>query len=271
MFGDALLCFHLEGTEDEISMSPYGNQKPLHHPIDKKVGFIPRHVYTRQSRWYNYVRQKYGLPLDSRHLYTKTDWEFFAMAVSSQDVRHDILQSVARWINETSTNLALTDLHETEGDGGWPGPRFFARPVVGGHFAFLALEKACNGKAMKGLEFLNKKDPDENVPNHKPCDKIPICDKAPICDKVPACEGELECLDPAPSVDTLLEDKSDNGNDRQRETEDEYGDGDDEYEDGDDNEDEKEDISGEDDVFHQQDGSQLKMGFDQLPLIQDDD
>ena len=33
----------------------------------------------------------------------------------------------------------------TEGDGGFPGPKFFARPVVGAHFAFLALEGACGG------------------------------------------------------------------------------------------------------------------------------
>lgn len=33
-----------------------------------------------------------------------------------------------------------------------------ARPVIGGHFAFLALERACGGKAVEGLAFLNKHD-----------------------------------------------------------------------------------------------------------------
>jgi Domain of unknown function (DUF1793) len=51
------------------------------------------------SIWYHYVRQRYGLPLDSRHLYTKTDWEFFAMAVASKSVRSEIVESVATWIN----------------------------------------------------------------------------------------------------------------------------------------------------------------------------
>jgi hypothetical protein len=54
----------------------------------------------------------------------------------------------------------LTDLYETEGEGGFPGPHFFARPVVGGHFAFLALERACDGKAVGGLDFLNEVDVD---------------------------------------------------------------------------------------------------------------
>lgn len=54
----------------------------------------------------------------------------------------------------------LTDLYETEGDVGFPGPHFFARPVVGGHFAFLALERACDGRAVGGLDFLNEVDVD---------------------------------------------------------------------------------------------------------------
>jgi hypothetical protein len=56
------------------------------------------------------------------------------------------------------TDKPLTDLYDTEGDGGFPGISFKARPVVGGHFAFLALERACDGKAVAGLSFLN----DEN-------------------------------------------------------------------------------------------------------------
>lgn len=109
-----------------------------------------------QSDWYLSVRQKYGLPLDSRHLYTKTDWEFFAMAVTSEKTRSTILESVARWVNETATDRPFTDLHKTEERGGFPGPNFFARPVIGGHFAFLTLERACNGKAMEGLKFLDR-------------------------------------------------------------------------------------------------------------------
>ncbi|BCS22735.1 putative glutaminase [Aspergillus puulaauensis] len=158
LYADAQLCFHLEGT----SLDP----SPFHHPADKDqtplrppktaIGFVPQHIYTKQSNWYNNVRQKYGLPLDSRHLYTKTDWEFFAVAVASKSVRSQILESVAKWVNETSTDLPLTDLHNTEDDGGYPGPNFYARPVTGGHFAFLALQRACGGNAMEGLRFLDE-------------------------------------------------------------------------------------------------------------------
>jgi hypothetical protein len=157
LFADALLCFHLDTSS--TFPSPRGDQKPIVPPSKSRSGFVPKHIYSSQSRWYHFVRQKYGLPLDSRHLYTKNDWEFFAMAVASPATRSEILASVAKWVNETVTDRPLTDLHQTEGRGGFPGPNFFARPVVGGHFAFLALERACGGKAMDGLAFL---EPDRN-------------------------------------------------------------------------------------------------------------
>lgn len=160
LYADAQLCFHLDGTDlaSPPSTTTDGQKPLLPSPRPEKSGFVPRHIYQRQSIWYHYVRQKYGLPLDSRHLYTKTDWEFFAMAVASEDTRSEILESVAQWVNETVTDLPFTDLHNTEGKGEFPGPNFYARPVVGGHFAFLALERACGGRAMKGLSFLDGHD-----------------------------------------------------------------------------------------------------------------
>lgn len=109
LYIDSVLCFHLESTSS--TTSPAVNredQKPLKpgHPgpsNSNKTGFVPLRVYKIQSDWYHAVRQRYGLPLDGRHLYTKSDWEFFAAAVTSKSVREEILQSVALWVNETTT------------------------------------------------------------------------------------------------------------------------------------------------------------------------
>jgi len=158
LYADAQLCFHLESTAPTQYIPGIGGQRPLQPLKSLKEGFVPKHIYKKQSIWYHYVRQQYGLPLDSRHLYTKTDWEFFAMAVAGKETRSEILESVARWVNETVTNRPFTDLHETEGNGNYPGITFFARPVVGGHFAFLALQRACGGQAMDGLAFLDEDD-----------------------------------------------------------------------------------------------------------------
>lgn len=169
LYADSLLCFHLEGTPLSLSdLQPEptafsdgdeGGQRPIKPPGPPplpRTGFVPHNIYSLQSDHYHNVRQRYGLPLDSRHLYTKTDWEFFAMAVASKSTRAEILQSVAKWVNETVTDRPLTDLHDTEGNGNYLGAYFIARPVIGGHFAFLTLERACRGRAIEGLKFLEE-------------------------------------------------------------------------------------------------------------------
>jgi hypothetical protein len=50
---------------------------------------------------------KYGLPLDSRHTYTKSDWEMFVAAISTQKTRDLLIDKLARWLNETSTGAIL--------------------------------------------------------------------------------------------------------------------------------------------------------------------
>ncbi|PNY29741.1 Uncharacterized protein TCAP_00350 [Tolypocladium capitatum] len=151
LFADSLLCFH---APKGSTSRPGGRQKPL--GLSENDLFIPRRVYSMQSNWYRAVLQRYGLPLDSRHLYTKSDWEFFAAAVASGKTRATIVESVALWVNETVSDRPLTDLYDTEGEGDFSPTRFMARPVVGGHFARLALERACEGRAREGLEFLDK-------------------------------------------------------------------------------------------------------------------
>ena len=62
-------------------------------------------------------------------------------------------------LTRTPTDRPLTDLYDTEGNGGFPGIYFMARPVVGGHFACLALERAWGGKAVEALKFLDEQLP----------------------------------------------------------------------------------------------------------------
>jgi hypothetical protein len=107
LYADSLLCFHLPDTE----RWPIGDlastlwQRVLGKRASTK--FIPDKVYSMQSNWYRAVLQRYGLPLDSRHLYTKSDWEFFAAAVTSYKTRTEMLQSIALWVNETSTGTCI--------------------------------------------------------------------------------------------------------------------------------------------------------------------
>ncbi|KAJ5248318.1 hypothetical protein N7497_008379 [Penicillium chrysogenum] len=98
------------------------------------LNLVPQSVYQMQSDFYPTVANKYGVPLDTRHTYTKGDWECFAAAVSSVDTRAMFINDLATWINETPTNRALTDLYDTI-SGDYPQNTFVARPVMGGCFA----------------------------------------------------------------------------------------------------------------------------------------
>jgi hypothetical protein len=100
--------------------------------------FVPKSVYDMQSNFYSTVAQKYCVPLDTRHTYSKSDWQLWAAAIASEQTRDDMISRIANWINVTPTNRALTDLYDCV-SGDYPGITFAARPVVGGHFALLAL------------------------------------------------------------------------------------------------------------------------------------
>ncbi|KAJ5154601.1 uncharacterized protein N7500_010040 [Penicillium coprophilum] len=107
---------------------------------DAQLGLdlVPQSVYQMQSDFYPTVENKYGVPLDTRHTYTKSDWECFAAAISSVETRAMFIKDLATWVNETPTNRPLTDLYETI-SGDYPGNHFVARPVMGGSFAPLLI------------------------------------------------------------------------------------------------------------------------------------
>ena len=109
------------------------------------LNLIPQSLYDMQSSWYPTVSQIFGVPLDSRHSYSKTDESLWTAATCSPETRRLFVNAIGNWLNETSTDRPFTDLYETIDHGSYPVspmPVFFiARPVVGGHFSLLALER----------------------------------------------------------------------------------------------------------------------------------
>ncbi|KAL1966154.1 hypothetical protein VTN77DRAFT_4706 [Rasamsonia byssochlamydoides] len=102
------------------------------------LGLVPQSVYDMQSTFYRTVSNQYGVPLDTRHTYTKGDWLSFCAAIASKETQQMLFKDLATWINNTPTNRALTDLYDTI-SGDYPDIFFVARPVMGGAFALLAL------------------------------------------------------------------------------------------------------------------------------------
>ncbi|KAK7520723.1 hypothetical protein IWZ03DRAFT_145197 [Phyllosticta citriasiana] len=105
------------------------------------LGVVRQEVYDMQSTWYPQIFQIFGVPLDSRRSIAKTDWEMWTAATCSPETRRLFVNALAYWLNNTSTDKAFTDLHDTVATGGTRegSPTVIARPVVGGHFALLAM------------------------------------------------------------------------------------------------------------------------------------
>ncbi|KIJ70073.1 hypothetical protein HYDPIDRAFT_23218 [Hydnomerulius pinastri MD-312] len=93
-------------------------------------------VFKMQTDWYAQNANVYGIPLDTRHTYTKTDWEVWTASIMTDArTRNLFMDSVVRYAANGESNEALGDLYDTV-SGQAAG--FKARPVAGGHFALLA-------------------------------------------------------------------------------------------------------------------------------------
>ncbi|ROV92383.1 hypothetical protein VMCG_09131 [Cytospora schulzeri] len=102
------------------------------------LNFVPEEVYTIQSDFYPTVALAYGVPLDTRHNWVKSDWELWAAAIADESTRDMFIGLQAHWVETTTQTTPYGDL--LDGDtSGYTTAEFIARPVMGGMFSLLAL------------------------------------------------------------------------------------------------------------------------------------
>lgn len=97
------------------------------------LGIFPASVAEKEMAWYRQAQNAYGLPLDSRKGYTKSDWIMWSATLRGG--RYEDIAFLAKPLvdafNEMPQRLPMTDWLETERAH---KVGFTARSVVGGYF-----------------------------------------------------------------------------------------------------------------------------------------
>lgn len=108
---------------------------------DQLLGFdiFDPQIVVKEMAHYRTVQNRYGLPLDNRANYAKSDWVMWtATLTGNRDDFEALVDPIYHYANETSSRVPISDWHDTENA---QRMNFKARSVVGGFFMKLLNEK----------------------------------------------------------------------------------------------------------------------------------
>ena len=112
-----------------------------------KLDTFPQAAYDMESAYYPTVRAAAGVPLDETTDWSKTDWMIWSSAIAGDDTQAMMVDDVHQYITTDLDTAPFSDRIFVSAEFGNTTDTFYsyrARPVVGGHFAIIALENGAN-------------------------------------------------------------------------------------------------------------------------------
>ena len=120
------LCFDQSGT--------WSQKYNLLWDTLLELKVFPEGIMQKEIPYYLTKLNEWGLPLDSRKDYTKTDWIVWTASMGTREQFETLVDLVWKYYNETGDRIPMGDWVNTLDTG---HPAFKARSVVGGVFAKL--------------------------------------------------------------------------------------------------------------------------------------
>ena len=100
------------------------------------LNLVPSATLSQEAAWYLQQEQQFGIPFDSQHTYTKSDWEMWTAALTDNSgLRQNLVDELFQFANTTPSRVPFTDWYDTISD---TQVGFQARPVIGGIYSILA-------------------------------------------------------------------------------------------------------------------------------------
>ena len=129
------------GEHTWLTFDGHGWSQKYNLVWDKLFGWniLPKEFYARELRSYLPRINEFGLPLDSRANYTKSDWTMWVAAMADeQEVFDALCAPLAHFLRDGDSRVPFTDFYDTEEA---TCEAFIARSVQGGCFMPLLMKK----------------------------------------------------------------------------------------------------------------------------------